>query len=357
MRFFRVQVARVRYVSAASPSTSTSSELKDVPPIITQRKQKLDLHPAPKKLDASSTTPKSQPKPILSKKTTATTSSSSPSPQPPKGENEGVKATLQRDIKNAEELGILKPAPPDANMFRKLMHSAWEMTKFYFRGAKLIYTRQGEIRVIKRRVKSGGVPLTRIEGRMIEQQRKDINKIVPFLIIASLLEEVVPIIALYAPFMLPSTCLLPSQRERIEGKKTMKALSTISTSRPRFLALKAESQDGKLPLTALRHPGSAAMVCSILRLPTFGPDPLRKWRITRHLRFISGDDHLMIKDDVLKIMTKEDMQQALDERGFISQGLTLKECESRLKWWLESVKDSSPEDAIPRRLLLLMERR
>ncbi|KAL0580330.1 hypothetical protein V5O48_001667 [Marasmius crinis-equi] len=355
MRFSRV--ARVRYISAASTSTSSSTSTKDVPPGLPQRKQhKLDLHPAPKKIDTSPT-PKLQPKPTTSKKPIASTTTSSLSPQPPKDEDEGVKATIQRDIKNAEELGILKPAPADANIWRKLMHSAWEMTKFYFRGAKLIYTRQGEIRVIKRRVNTGGVPLTRVESRLIEQQRKDINKVVPFLIIAVLLEEVVPIIALYAPFMLPSTCLLPSQRERIEGKKSLKALSTISTERPMFLALKAESQDGKLPLSALRHPGSAAMVCSVLRLPTFGTDILRKWRISRHLRFISGDDQLIIRDNVLKSMTKENMQEALDERGFVSQGLTLKECETRLQWWLDSVKDSAPEDAISRRLLLLMERR
>lgn len=33
------------------------------------------------------------------------------------------------------------------------------------------------------------------------------------------LEEVIPLIVLYAPGMLPSTCILASQRERIEAKR------------------------------------------------------------------------------------------------------------------------------------------
>ncbi|KAG7090854.1 hypothetical protein E1B28_009936 [Marasmius oreades] len=349
----RSLVVRVRYVSTPSTSATPSSTAKDFPPILPQRKHKIDLHPAPKRIESASQ-PTPQPTPISSRKPVAT----SPSPpEPPKKEDDGVKMTIQRDIKHAEDLGILKPASPDATVFRKLIHSTWELTKFYFRGAKLIYARQGEIKAIKKRASSGGAPITRFEGRLIETQRRDINKVIPFLVIAVLLEEVIPIIAIYAPFMLPSTCLLPAQRERIEGKKALKALSTISSARPLFLALQAKSQDGKLPLTALREPGSATMVCSILRLPTFGIDLLRLWRIRRHLRFISNDDRLLIHDDVLKTLTKEDLYQAVAERGFVTQGLSLKDSQARLKWWLDSVKDSPPEDGVSRRLSLLMERR
>ncbi|KAF9264221.1 hypothetical protein L218DRAFT_958646 [Marasmius fiardii PR-910] len=343
----RSLVVRVRYASTTSTSTSTA---KEIPPILHQKKHKIDLHPAPKKIgSASQPTPK--PTPVTSQKPTP------PPPESPKNEDEGVKLTIQRDIKHAEALGILKPAHPDAPFFRKLLHSTWELTKFYFRGAKLIYTRQGEIKAIKGRVRSGGTPITRLEGRLIETQRRDINKVVPFLVIAVLLEELIPVIAIYAPFMLPSPCLLPAQRERIEAKKALKALSTISSSRPMFLALQAKSQGGKLPLAALREPGSATMVCSMLQLPTFGIDLLRLWRIRRHLRFISSDDQLLIRDDMLKTMTKDDLNQALAERGFATQGLSLKDSQARLKWWLDSVKESSPEDSVSRRLSLLMERK
>jgi len=80
-------------------------------------------------------------------------------------------------------------------------------------------------------------------------------------VLAVLLEEVIPIIAIYAPFMLPSTCILPSQRDRIEQKKAIKALDASVTYRTLFAELNGKAQDGKLPLSALRRNGSAAAMC------------------------------------------------------------------------------------------------
>lgn len=34
-----------------------------------------------------------------------------------------------------------------------------------------------------------------------------------------ILEEIIPLVVMYAPGLLPSTCILPSQRERIDGKR------------------------------------------------------------------------------------------------------------------------------------------
>lgn len=39
-------------------------------------------------------------------------------------------------------------------------------------------------------------------------------------------EEAIPLVVIYAPFLLPSTCLLPSQRERIENKRREKQTNT-----------------------------------------------------------------------------------------------------------------------------------
>lgn len=39
------------------------------------------------------------------------------------------------------------------------------------------------------------------------------------MVVALLIEEVIPLIIIYAPFLLPSTCLLPSQRERMDQSK------------------------------------------------------------------------------------------------------------------------------------------
>lgn len=113
---------------------------------------------------------------------------------------------------------------------------------------------------------------------------------------------------------------------------------------------------------------------SLLRLPSFGNDLLRIWRIHRHLRFIDGDDKLLIKDKLQESLDDHDLAQALSERGLyvplsfcahsimlscfdsIMQGLPLKARQARLRWWLDSVKDVSEDSAVARRLYLLTQR-
>ncbi|KAF5367412.1 hypothetical protein D9758_003638 [Tetrapyrgos nigripes] len=268
----------------------------------------------------------------------------------------GIKELIQRDIKHAEQVGVIAPAPLDANTFRKIVHTTWELTKFYFYGALAIYKRRQNISAIKTRIRNGGLHLTRAEGRLIELQRKDVNKVIPFVILAILMEELIPVIAIYAPFMLPSTCILPSQQARIEEKKAVKALDASVSYRALFAELNGKAQDGKLPLSALRGNGSAAAMCGVLRLPTFGNDLLRTWRIQQHLKFIKKDDDLLIRDDLLNTLSNEELLQALEERGFITMGIKTTEARNRLKWWLDSVRDHS-DDVLARRLSLLAERR
>lgn len=43
-------------------------------------------------------------------------------------------------------------------------------------------------------------------------------RLVPFLLIVLIIEEIIPLIVMYVPGILPSTCILPSQMERIQMK-------------------------------------------------------------------------------------------------------------------------------------------
>jgi len=54
---------------------------------------------------------------------------------------------------------------------------------------------------------------------------------------------------------------------------------------------------------------------SILNLSTFGPSPLRRFRVTRHLRRISQDDALLEQEGLGQRLTLPELQEALDERG------------------------------------------
>ena len=56
-------------------------------------------------------------------------------------------------------------------------------------------------------------------GHIYSCQFFNFRRLVPFLLIVLIVEELIPLIVLYVPGMLPSTCVLPSQRGRIVAKR------------------------------------------------------------------------------------------------------------------------------------------
>ena len=54
---------------------------------------------------------------------------------------------------------------------------------------------------------------------------------------------------------------------------------------------------------------------SVLNLSTFGPPPIRRSRVTRHLRRITQDDALIEQEGSGQRLTLPELQEALDERG------------------------------------------
>jgi hypothetical protein len=154
--------------------------------------------------------------------------------------------------------------------------------------------------------------------------------------------------------MLPSTCILPSQRARIEEKKTEKAIVFANNYRALFAQLKLkEDPPGHLSTDLLKEDEVSFAFCGLLRLPTAGFDALRIRRIKRHLEFLSADDQLLLQDGLLGRLSEKDLDEALEERGIITQGLTIKTKESWLQWWLDSVGQSP---SMTHRLLLLVTR-
>ena len=63
-------------------------------------------------------------------------------------------------------------------------------------------------------------------------------RLLPFVAIVLVLEEVIPLIVLYAPGMLPSTCILASQRERIDAKRREKQRAYAETMHDAFLEVR-----------------------------------------------------------------------------------------------------------------------
>lgn len=60
---------------------------------------------------------------------------------------------------------------------------------------------------------------------------------------------------------------------------------------------------------------SGSIPYSVLDLSTFGPPPVRRFRLTRYLRRISQDDALLEQEGLGQRLTLPELQEALDERG------------------------------------------
>lgn len=119
--------------------------------------------------------------------------------------------------------------------------------------------------------------------------------------------------------MLPSTCILPSQRARIENKKAEKALASSVNSKALFHTIKAQVHAQSVPvnLDIIKNvEGASTAICSLLGLSTLGVDALRIRRIRKHLEFIAEDDKLLLQDGGVKLNDK-DLEDALAERGLL----------------------------------------
>lgn len=80
-------------------------------------------------------------------------------------------------------------------------------------------------------------------------------RLVPFILIVLVAEEVVPFIALYFPRMLPSTCILPGQRNRIALKARTSQLEALFRDRLMYESIcKKHQQTEFVPVQSLKDP-------------------------------------------------------------------------------------------------------
>lgn len=180
--------------------------------------------------------------------------------------------------------------------------------------------------------------------------REDARKLVPFLIIVVLLEEVIPLIAIYAPFMLPSTCILPSQRERIENAMRTKQASYLTNNRQLFKHL-STAESGRVSFEVLTSNAVLTEVlCGALRLPTWGPHVIKSWRVRRRLLYISQDDELLAKEDMGAKLSPLEITEALFERGIIAPHLSETKQTALLRQWLTSVIAPLNVDPVAKRI-------
>jgi len=171
---------------------------------------------------------------------------------------------------------------------------------------------------------------------------------VPFIAIVLILEEVIPFIVLYAPGMLPSTCVLTSQRERIDAKRREKQRAYVETMREVFLDVR---KAGPVALaSSLPSDISATALCGLLSLSSWGPNFRRRSRIERHMQSIVADDASLATEGMGDRLTHPELLEALEERGVMTDGLNTNTLKSRLRWWLTTADKTDEGSSVSRRI-------
>jgi len=223
--------------------------------------------------------------------------------------------------------GILVPPPVGASWIRKLVHQGKELFKFYWNGLKLINVNRKRSKEIEKRVGVKGIAMTRWETIFVKTNKEDLVKLIPFLLILLILEEALPLFVLYAPFLLPSTCLLVSQRNRIITQRSAKQRTLVSSS-GELLHRIAEAQESNLKI-----------VCGILSLSTLGPTTLLKRRLTSHLRYVEQDDTILLQEAsnepsrIPSNLSNDELLQVLADRGFVTTTVDPSYARQCLDWY------------------------
>ncbi|TFK54051.1 hypothetical protein OE88DRAFT_1654531 [Heliocybe sulcata] len=344
--------------STEKPSTSSAESIQLQNSKQAPRKPKVDLKPAPvkpTKLPASPPAPAAAPPASVSDKAVAKT----------KDASSAVLSAAQlalkkadeaksRDIAEATKHGILAPPPEGAGTIRRGIHQIWELTKFYGRGIKMVVKNSQRAKEMQKRVKEGGHPLSRWETRFIQTYRQDLKRLIPFLIIVLIIEEIVPLIAIYAPGMLPSTCILPSQHQRIQEKRRERLTAAVDANTDLLRRIEQQANDsGVVPLPQLDAYATSVLSTILNASSMISLHAIRRWRISNKLNEISKDDKLLIREEYGKRLTSEEVTQALEERGIVVANLKPADQARLLTWWLKSTADTDETDTVSRRVALV----
>ncbi|TDL25974.1 hypothetical protein BD410DRAFT_764241 [Rickenella mellea] len=327
------------------------------PPVLgVKPKPKVELRPKPVKPSSLSHHPSTKPQHASTAsplKQTNESKEARPEEITPTEELSSIKQIVEKDLEVAAKHGIFAPVPEGAGFVGRSWHQIKEFAKFYYRGVTLIWWNGQEVRRIQKRIKSGGAALSRAENRFILTYQSDRLKLVPFVLMAVILEEIIPLVVIYAPGILPSTCVLPSQRERIENRRHARQRAAFVERRSVIQSL--GTLGGSVSLRTLDD-ASASALCGLLGLSDWGLKAIKTSRISKHLRTIAQDDVLLFAErDNLSWLSDVEVAEALWERGCATAAKTPSEKRKLLTWWIDEAQkgDQQADDVVAVRVRLL----
>lgn len=305
----------------------------------------------------------------------------------------GVIRTALNDIEEAMSDGTLKPLPAELAKTSKpnpndppvptfagvelkvdtgkvWWHKFKEMAKFYFFGVVTL-GREHRVRAkeLSRRLKESekngikGIAEWR-DRQFVSTYRKDLLRLVPFISIIIILEEILPLVIIYAPFLLPSTCKLPSQARRIDELADRKRWDALVALGGIMKARNGGTETQQIANILGHEEGAAAgrldrlpeesipLLCRVLGIAPYGPSFFLKRRLRSTLVELSEEDEhfksnkaVSSSTDPISHLSLSELRTILGRRGFPSSPLSLSQLRDNLNWWLRH-----PEHGTERRL-------
>ncbi|QRW21601.1 LETM1 and EF-hand domain-containing protein anon-60Da, mitochondrial [Rhizoctonia solani] len=321
VRVITLYSAQRCHSSLPSPSTKTpATQHEPVFPTSIPRKQKIELKPGPRPTAVAGaqsasaqhdkpTAPTPQPTAAQPRAEASKANEPSESEKPPSK----IKIAIA-DVVKAAEQGALAPPPPDASKMGKLWHQVKELFKFYVRGLKQLLVHRQIVKDLKAR----GGQMTWEETHFVKTYKEDMVKLIPFLLILLILEEALPLVVLYAPFLLPSTCILPNQRARILWKRDDAQFNARSEARSILLSVESLQDLAEGGVKEMPEDLVTAMV-KVFGLSTRGPVALQRRRLEKHLEYLMNDDCLLALEETMgSHLDLRNLKVVMSERGFLA---------------------------------------
>lgn len=252
------------------------------------------------------------------------------------------------DFVSAEQSGHVLPPPQE--IYDKKSYLGWrvivwrgkQLFKFYWAGCKCLKTNFDKMMVLNKGVAKEGWILSRREKRFIARTQGDLWRIVPFVFFLMTLEEILPLMVLYTPGLLPTTTILPSQFLRIKSQEE-------TNRRVGLLQIGQELERIKVtgnaePLTNLNvgqlSPEMIKGLCRALNLGTMAPLFYLKYRLTRTISNIIHDDQNLLQDKPDEVLEVEEKRLALGERGLLGLRIPQNELDQKIDEWRQSITSS-----------------
>ena len=293
-----------------------------------------------------STPPPPPPPPPPSTSQSDSTPSSTDKSAPEKSQPPATKDSTSTEVSDS------KPNKTLAERAKELWATAKYLFKFYFNGVKQIWANRTLVKQVQTRVASGGAALTRQESQLIRTHEADMRKLPLFLFILLILEEALPLVVIWAPSLLPSTCILPNQLikirmgEEVKRAEAVQALKQAESLKEVLPVIHESGGRGAKPTQP--HSGEEAaklldrfsseeltQLAKIFSLSTWGGSAMIRRRLDSHIAYIRSDDQLMCVDSLNSIPQHVDaLAKACGERGLRCTGIEHREMFESLRAWL-----------------------